>query len=199
MTYKIENFFAEGLPNASGAFNGFPEYNFVGGHNSEKNIPVKELVISAQNMHDRMFLPYGNGLPILLDQCGSGWNPIESTKYFLDSKVVLVTRDPRDQFAEIKHYKNGGSVYGFIDWYKEMQKRLKLINDPKVLSIKFEEFVKNNEKIKELICNHFSLTLSTLSNYRPDLSEKNIGKFKNLIANDEIEIIESNLSEFISD
>ena len=50
MTYKIENFFAEGLPNASGAYNGFPEYNFVGGHNSEKNIPVKELVKSAESV-----------------------------------------------------------------------------------------------------------------------------------------------------
>ena len=51
MTYKIENFFAEGLPNASGAYNGFPEYNFVGGHNSEKNIPVKELVKSAESYY----------------------------------------------------------------------------------------------------------------------------------------------------
>ena len=50
MTYKIENFFAEGLPNASGAYKGFPEYNFVGGHNSEKNIPVKELVKSAESV-----------------------------------------------------------------------------------------------------------------------------------------------------
>ena len=50
MTYKIENFFAEGLPNASGAYNGFPEYNFVGGQNSEKNIPVKELVKSAESV-----------------------------------------------------------------------------------------------------------------------------------------------------
>ena len=48
--YKIENFFAEGLPNASGAYKGFPEYNFVGGHNSEKNIPVKELVKSAESV-----------------------------------------------------------------------------------------------------------------------------------------------------
>jgi len=50
MTYKIENFFAKGLPDASEAYKGFPEYNFVGGHNSEKNIPIKELVKSAESV-----------------------------------------------------------------------------------------------------------------------------------------------------
>ena len=50
MTYKLENFFATGLPDATGAYNGFPEYNFVGGHNSEKNIPIKELVKSAESV-----------------------------------------------------------------------------------------------------------------------------------------------------
>ena len=149
-------------------------------------------------MHDNMFLTNTDRRPILLDQCGSGWNPVESTKYFLNSKVVLVTRDPRDQFSEIKYYKNGGSVYGFVDWYKEMQNRLKLINDPKVLFVQFEDFVENNEKYKELLCNHLSIPLSKLSNYRPELSEKNIGKFKKLITKDEIEVIESKLSEYIS-
>ncbi|PPR15872.1 MAG: 2-aminoadipate transaminase [Alphaproteobacteria bacterium MarineAlpha9_Bin3] len=50
MNYKLENFFSEDLPAASSEYKGFPEYNFVGGHNSEKNIPVKELVISAEKV-----------------------------------------------------------------------------------------------------------------------------------------------------
>ena len=50
MSYKLENFFAEGLPDATRAYNGFPEYNFVGGHNSEMNIPIKELVKSAESV-----------------------------------------------------------------------------------------------------------------------------------------------------
>ena len=79
-----------------------------------------------------------------------------------------------------------------------MQNRLKLINDPKVLFVQFEDFVENNEKYKELLCNHLSIPLSKLSNYRPELSEKNIGKFKKLITKDEIEVIESKLSEYIS-
>ncbi len=50
MNFKLENFFAEGLPEASGEYKGFPEYNFVGGHNSEDNIPIEELVISAEKV-----------------------------------------------------------------------------------------------------------------------------------------------------
>ena len=36
MTYKIENFFAEGLPNASGAYKGFPEYILLEGITQKK-------------------------------------------------------------------------------------------------------------------------------------------------------------------
>ncbi len=50
MNYKLESFFSEDLPAESSEYKGFPEYNFVGGHNSEKNIPVKELVISAEKV-----------------------------------------------------------------------------------------------------------------------------------------------------
>ena len=48
MTYNIENFFSDGLPNSASPYSGFPEYNFVGGHNSEDNIPINELAISAE-------------------------------------------------------------------------------------------------------------------------------------------------------
>ena len=76
-------------------------------------------------------------------------------------------------------------------------KRLKLINDPKVLTIRFEDFVQNNKKFKGILCNHLSIPLNNSSDYRPELSEKNIGKFKKLITKDEINIIESKLSEYI--
>ena len=142
----------------------------------------EELVIAAQKMHDKMFRSNEDDRPVLLDQGGSGWNPIESTKYFLDCKIVLVTRDPRDQFAEIKYYKNGTSVNGFVDWYKEMQRRLKKINDPKVLIISFEDFVLKNKKFTEVLCNHLSLSLDNLSDYQPDFSKKILLSLNNLSA-----------------
>ena len=160
-------------------------------------VSQKDLVIAAQKMHNKMFQLSAEGRPILLDQGGSGWNPIESTKYFSNCKVVLVTRDPRDQFVEIKHYKKATSLKGFIDWYKEMQRRLKLINNSNILFIRFEDFVKKNNFFLNTLCDHTSLSSSISSDYQPDLSKKNIGKFHQLLDKNELQIIESHLGEYI--
>ena len=160
-------------------------------------VSQKDLVTAAQKMHNKMFQLNAEGRPILLDQGGSGWNPIESTKYFTNCKIVLVTRDPRDQFVEIKHYKKATSVEGFIDWYKEMQRRLKLIDDPNILFIQFEDFVQKNQFFLNTLCNHMSLSSDISSNYRPDISQKNIGKFSKLLNKNELQIIESHLGEYI--
>ena len=160
-------------------------------------VSQKDLVIAAQKMHNKMFQSNAEGRPILLDQGGSGWNPIESTKYFSNCKIVLVTRDPRDQFVEIKHYKKATSVKGFIGWYKEMQRRIKLINNPNILLIQFEDFVLKNENFLGKLCNHMSISSKISSNYKADFSKKNIGKFHQLLDKNELQIIESNLSEYI--
>ena len=160
-------------------------------------VPQKDFVIAAQKMHNKMFQLSAAGRPILLNQGGSGWNPIESTKYFSNCKIALVIRDPRDQFAEIKYYKKATSVRGFIDWYREMKRRLRSINNPNILLIQFEDFVLNNKNFLDKLYNHMSISSKILSNYQPDLSKKNIGKFHQFLTKEEIQIIESNLGEYI--
>ena len=107
-------------------------------------VSEKELIFAAQALHKKIFKSESDSRPVLLNQAGSGWNPIESTKYFSNRKVIIVTRDPRDQFFEIKHYKKAASVEAFIDWYKEMKRRLEKINSSDILFIQFEDFVNNN-------------------------------------------------------
>ena len=155
-----------------------------------------KLIDAAQQLHNKLFQIDSDKRPILLNQAGSGWNAVESTKYFLNRKVVLVTRDPRDQFAELKLIKNARSVDGFIVWYKEMQRRIREINNPILLQIHFEDFVINNNKMIDLICNHVSLDPNILSNYNPNFSKKNIGKYKEFLNNKEINKIENSLSEY---
>jgi len=156
-----------------------------------------ELVFAAQTLHNRIFQSGAEGRTVLLNQAGSGWNPIESTKYFSNRKVVLVTRDPRDQFVEIKQYKKATSVEGFVDWYQEMQRRLKQINNPTLLHIQFEDFVYKNDKMVDVLCNHMSLNSSVHSSYQPNISKKNIGKYQQFLNQKEIDIIERRLSEYI--
>jgi len=155
-----------------------------------------ELVIAAQRLHNRIFQLGAEGRPVLLNQAGTGWNPIESTKYFSNCKVVLVTRDPRDQFVELKQFKKATSVEGFVDWYKEMQRRLRQINHPTIIQIRFEDFVEKNDKIVEKLCNQMSLPSNVSSSYQPNLSKKNVGKYRQYLSQKELDIIERQLSEF---
>ena len=98
-------------------------------------------------MHDEIFQPDANDRPVLIDMASSGWNPVESTKYFLDSKIVILIRDPRDQFSDLKKYKKASSVKGFVKWYKQMQKHLVKIDDKLIMKVRFEDFVNDNEVI----------------------------------------------------
>ena len=158
-----------------------------------------ELIFSAKKMHDDIFKKNSGGRPVLLDMANAGWNPIESTKYFSNRKIIIVTRDPRDQFVELKQFKKAGSVEGFVVWYKEMQKRLKKYHDSNIIKVQFEEFVNKNEKIVDEICKHTSLSSSVTSKYQPSLSKKNIGKYQNHLSQKDLSIIEEKLSEYFYD
>ncbi len=160
-------------------------------------VSQEDFIIAAQKMHTELFRTETDKRPILLNQAGSGWNPIESTKYFLNQKVVLVTRDPRDQFAELKQFKKAARVEGFIDWYKEMQQRLRQTDNPILLRLRFEDFVNKYNEMVNVLCNHVSINHKTASSYEPNLSKKNIGKYKKILSQQEIDVIESNLSEYI--
>ena len=44
MSFDYTAFFRQDLPPAANAFSGFPQYNFVGGHNDADSVPVTGLV-----------------------------------------------------------------------------------------------------------------------------------------------------------
>jgi hypothetical protein len=157
----------------------------------------EKIIKAAQKMHNKMFKSEKVNRPVVLDNAGSGWNPIESTKYFYNRKIILVTRDPRDQFVFIKKAKKGDSVDGFIDWYLEMVKRIKNVENNLLLKIKFEEFVTKHKEILDLICDHLLIDRTISSTYDPNLSFKNIGLYKKFLKKNEIDKIEKKLSGYI--
>lgn len=145
----------------------------------------EEVLSAAQDLHDRLFAAGTKPAQILLNQAGSGWNPVESTKYFAERKIVLVTRDPLDQFAEIKLYKRASDVEGFISWYRELQRRLAKFDSPRLLTIRFEDFVNSHENTVNQICEHLQLSKQRTVSYRVDLSRKNIGLYNDVLTADE--------------
>ena len=70
-------------------------------------------------------------------------------------------------------------------------------NNPNILFIQFEDFVLKNKYFLDKLCNHMSISSNISSNYQPDLSKKNIGKFHQLLSKNELQTIESNLGEYI--
>jgi 2-aminoadipate transaminase len=45
--FDLAPLLAPGTPPAAVKWNGFPKYNFVGGHNDAKNVPVQALIDAA--------------------------------------------------------------------------------------------------------------------------------------------------------
>lgn len=149
-----------------------------------------DIVQSIRKFHDELFDVVNSKKIVLLDQAGSGWNPVNSTKYFTHRRVVLVERDPRDQFAELKKYKGANDVYEFINWYTSMQSRINSIDSELVFRIKFEDFVKNSTDYIDDLCNFLSIDKDIESTYDSNKSIKNIGMYKPELTAKEISIIE---------
>ncbi len=78
-----------------------------------------------------------------------------------------------------------------------MRQRLKKIKDVNLIQIQFEDFVYNNDKMVNVLCDHMSLSSDVFSKYEADLSKINIGKYKKFLTHEELNIIEHHLSEYI--
>ena len=48
-TFDFEKLFAKGLPAPAAKWEGFPKYNFVGGHNDPEGIPIEGLIAAAKD------------------------------------------------------------------------------------------------------------------------------------------------------
>lgn len=140
--------------------------------------------------------------PVIVNQGGTFWQPLSSTQYFSDRKVIVVTRDPRDIFSEFQFYGQaypGADVNVFCDWYKGIMSHIDYgeWESDLVMHIKFEDFVKNfnSEVIK--VNEFLGIDNKINSTYDPDLSEKNIGKFKNILSKQDVDVIEAELMDYL--
>lgn len=154
---------------------------------------VESFLENSRFMHARIFSSSGDGRPVLLNQAGSGWNPVESTKYFAHRKVILVTRDPRDQFAELKLYKNASNVDEYINWFRELEGRVNGLDDTVLTRCSFEDFVlSHHQKVNEL-CRFLGVSQEVTSKYKSEESLKNIGMYRSVLTKNEVLKIEENL------
>lgn len=140
---------------------------------------------------------------ILVNQGGSYWRPEESTCLYGSRKVILVDRDPRDIFADLKYKGNaypGSGVDEFCFWYENMMSRKIKDWDPDVVfNVSFEDFVNEDPGVFADLSKFlgFSFEYFKSSGYSLHASRKNIGRFRKVLGVDEIKVIEKRLARFI--
>tara|TARA_Y100000816_G_scaffold157265_2_gene112224 strand:- start:118 stop:1104 length:987 start_codon:yes stop_codon:yes gene_type:complete len=135
-------------------------------------------------------------------------NPLDSTKYFKNPKIIIVTRDPRDIFSSMKMGNAGAAPnYNakiFVDWFKYhfgSKNFAKILTNKKILHIKFENFLNNFDSENSRLCKFIGVKkkfrFKKDCNFDLNTSIKNISKSKKNLTKDEIRYIEKNLKTFL--
>lgn len=65
------------------------------------------------------------------------------------------------------------------------------------MHIKFEDFVLKHDEYKKVVCDFLGLDPSVKSDYKPELSAKNVQKFKRILTPEEVKIIETELKDYL--
>ncbi len=91
MSFDYTPFFRQDLPPAANAFGGFPQFNFIGGHNDANSVPVQELVeaiSTAMTKDGRHLATYG------MNSGAQGYLPLRTyIAQMLENRAGLAT-DP---------------------------------------------------------------------------------------------------------
>lgn len=135
----------------------------------------------------------------------------EQLKYFDDSVIIRISRDPRDVFIDFKRaYSDGNKTVSAYEFVKYVRKRhfyddynagLKTLNSPLLLDIQFEDFILNYNKVEKQILDFCGINPAEhvrrkqLSN--PEISRKNVGLYKTYKNQDEIKYIEEQLEDYL--
>lgn len=129
---------------------------------------------------------------IILDQAVSPNNPDVIEKYFHDSKLIIVDRDPRDTF--VNEYKSGCYLDNDYNTYegghnyviRQRALRAGIKESSNILYIRFEDLILNYEACKSRIADFIGIPLEKHINQRkylkPEISAKNIGLWKKYYA-----------------
>ena len=139
---------------------------------------------------------------IVIEQGGNFINPVSSTKYYGESrKVIVVLRNPKAIFWSMKRRNSpsypGHDVSVFVNWYKEIMSKINSHELNKVIKIKFEDFFENFEKNKSDLSIKLGIDPNAKYSFNLDHTLKNLHKYKNKLSKYEIDYIDENLKDFI--
>ncbi|MBQ7594765.1 MAG: sulfotransferase [Synergistaceae bacterium] len=169
-----------------------------------------EFLSSAQKYMDDLFTPLAQenkAKHVVLDQAVSQLNYKREMSFIRDSKLIVVDRDPRDIFADwIKcnswSFAEKRDVSKYIKLFRSFRRNYReLEDDASVLTMRFEDIIFHYDETLKLIADFVGLDMSEHIHKReffnPDISIKNVGMWKNILSQSEVDAITSELSDFL--
>ena len=165
----------------------------------EKKIFLKKTKIFLNKI---LFILSGKKTNYVIDQGGNFWDPIKSTQYFDNRKIVLITRDPRSIFSSMKTRKSlaypGHDIKIFCEWYKSIMKNYDKAKESNLLiKMKYENFILNHEKESKKLIKFLKIKNLKRKNFDISNSKKNLFKAKKYLSNKELKFIEKELKKYL--
>ena len=137
---------------------------------------------------------------VVIEQGGNFLNPISSTKYYGESRrVIFVNRSPKAIFWSMKRRNSlsypGNNVKIFVEWYKNLIKKINRDEFKSIINLNFENFFENFQKEKDRLSNLLEIKIENTSKFNLNHTLKNLYKYKENLSKEEIKYIDDNLNE----
>ena len=137
---------------------------------------------------------------IVLDQGTNFWRPNCINKYFNNSKIIQVTRDPKAIFSSMKTRKSlsypSNDIKMFVKWFEEIQNFRNQLHEKNVLHVKFEDFILKHESTKKKIDKHLKLK-KKITNFNFFKTKNNLYNYKKRLTIKEIKYINKRLRKYV--
>ena len=177
------------------------------------DVDAQKFITAAKKYIDDIFAPIvpAGTKHVILDQAVSVGDYVNQMKFLRDSKMIVVDRDPRDSYADILNDGHPILREGIlgqkhrVDVYlrlhnKSRRNQQQLKNDPNVLFLRFEDLIYHYDEALQRIIDFVGLDpadhIYKRKYFNPDISIKNIGMWKDILTDDEVNAITAELSDY---
>ena len=170
----------------------------------------EEFLAITKRYIDRIFLDLTKGMDkdiIVLDQAVPTSRPEYAKRYMRNAKVIVVDRDPRDQYIDLINnnmligpdIRKTHNVKLFVKWF--MRYHIPWREGVDAVRIQFEDLVLKYDETIEKVCDYAGLDLKDHTNpkkyFDPAVSARNTGLWRTYEYQEDMRKIENALPDFI--
>ena len=170
-------------------------------------IPKNEKIFvkESKKLIESLFL---NNLPknlkkknLLINQGLNIFDPIGSTKYYRNPKIIIVLRDPKSIYYSMKSRKSyaypGYNLDLFINWYGKYMNKFRKLKNKNIIYIRFEKFFLDYDKEKKKLNKFLNIEIDPENKFDIEKTRNNIYKAKKYLSKNEINKINLKLKKYL--